>query len=340
MIILGVAGLFAHHVVTIPPKSADVVAGGSWVAIGIGAVLLLTAIAQNGYGYGIFVLAIGIGAVVAQRVTHFDDWIHAPQPLFGIVVASLVGVGAIAVSFADGGEDSIIRLPLFAVASLVADIFVDFGSGWDSLMNVSTAFFTATFVVTVVVVFFYDRFPDPESLADHYGSQLLVAAGVGMGVAAVLITTVASFDLPSFVDVLLISAAVLGGYLIVPFLGFVLLYSLVGRETWRAVSEDVVDSAIVSEPGLSAAGALVAGLAVVAALVTATFGGLAGWLAVVIEFGALGAAALAVRWGMRAVSELVFMIRSRTPPGRIAGALDELRRSDPVFRLLPGADKY
>jgi hypothetical protein len=336
---LGVAALLAHLVVTVPPQSAGVVAGVSWFAIGTGTVLLLTALAQEGYGYGIFVLAIGVGAVVAQKLTHLDDRIHAPQPLFGIVVASLVGVGAIAVSFANDGDDTSVRLPFFAVASLVADIFVDFGSGWDNLMNVSTAFFAAASVGTVAVIFSAEGFPDVESLADHYGSRLLLTAGVGAGVAAVLITIVASFDLPSFVEVLLISTAVLGGYLIVPFLSFLLLYSLVGRETWGAVSGAVLVEAIGSKPGLSAIGALVAGLAVVASLVMAFFGGLTGWLAIVLQAGALGAAVVAVRWGMRALTELVFVIRSGARPGRIARVLDELRRSDPVFRLLPGAGK-
>ncbi|SFW90469.1 hypothetical protein SAMN04489730_7575 [Amycolatopsis australiensis] len=339
MIILGVAGLLAHLVVTVPPQSAPVVTGSSWAAIGIGLVLLLTALAQHGYGYGVFVLALGVGAVVAHQVTHFDGRIHAPQPLFGIVVASLVGVGAIAVSFADGGDEAIVRLPFFAVASLLADIFVDFGSGWDSLMNVSTAFFAVASVATPAVIFVADGLSDVESLADHYRTRLLLAAGAGAGVAAVLITILASFDLPSFVGVLLTSAAVLGGYLVVPLLAFLLLYSLVGRETWDAVPDQVVADAVGSEQARSAVGALAAGLAAVAALVTAIFGGLADWLVIVLGAGAAGAAAVAVRWGMRALTALVFAIKSGARPGRIARVLDELLRSDPVFRLLPGAGK-
>lgn len=339
MIILGVAGLFAHLVVTIPPKSATSVMVGSWVVIGIGAVLLLTALARRGYGYGIFVLALGVGAVVAQKVVHFGDRIHAPQPLFGIVAVSLIGVGAIAVSFADGGYDAIFRLPFFAGASLLADLFVDFGSGWDGLMNVSTAFFSAASVVTVVVILEYDGFTNVISLMNYYGDGLVLAAGVGSGLAAVLATIVASFDLPSFVGFLLTSVAVLGGYLVIPCLGFLLLALLVGREAWSSVSADVLVEAIGSRQVLSVIGALVAGLVSVAALVAATFGGLAEGLVVFLVAVAAAAAAAAVRWGRRALTELAFVIRSAARPGRIAKVLEELRRTDVVFRLLPGAGR-
>ncbi|WP_410588464.1 hypothetical protein [Amycolatopsis sp. lyj-23] len=339
MIILGVAGLLAHLVLAVPPQTTGVVAGGSWVAIGIGTLLLLTALAQNGYGYGIFVLAVGIAAVVAQRLTHFDERIHAPQPLFGIVVACLVGIGAIAVSFANDGDDAIVRLPLFAVASLLADIFVDFGSGWDSLMNVGTASFAAAFVVDAASLFLYDGFTRAGSVTTYDGSHLLLAASAGVGVAAVLITIMASFDLPSFVDALLTSGAVLGGYLIVPLLGFLLLYWLVGRGTWEVVPDRVFIDAAGSKSGFSAFGALAVGLAAVAALVTAIVGELAGWLVTALEVGAAGAALIAVRWGMRALTELAFLIRSGARPGGIARVLEELRRSDPVFRLLPGSGK-
>ncbi len=337
MIILGVAGLLAHLVVTVPPKSADAVAGGSWVAVGIGAVLLLTAIAQNGYGYGVFPLAIGVGGLVADRITHFTGFLHAPQPLSGILVTLLVGVGAIAVSYADGGDGAVVRLPFFAVASLVSDIFVDFGAGWDELVNLSTASFTAAFVITaVVVIFVEDALPGSGAATDHYANLVLLAAGIGTGAAVVLVTTVATFDLAGFVDFLLTAAAVAGGYLVVPMLGFFLLLGLADSDA----SSDVIGEALDSmEHGLAALGSLVAGFVLVAALVALIFGGPPGWLVVVLVVVAVAAAVAAALCGYRALTELVGLIKSGALPGRIAEALDGLCRVDPVFRLLPGAER-
>jgi hypothetical protein len=338
VIILGVAGLFAHLVVTVPPTSADLVTGGSWVAIGIGVALVLTALAQYGFGYGVFPLAIGVGVLVAQQATDFTERMHAPQPLLGILVTLLVGVGAIAVSYAEGGDEAVIRLPFFAVASLLSDIFVDFGSGWDDLMNLSTALFAAAFVITAVVVIYLDGdLTDAVSTTDYYANRLVLAAGVGVGVAAVLITAVATFDLAWSVDVLLTFVAVLGGYLVVPLLGFGALFALVGAETLGEASDDAVGDAIVTmEHGLAAIGALVAGFVTVAALVALIFGGPPGWLVAVLVVVAAGAAAVAARCGHLALTELARLIRSGAMPGRIAAMLDDLRRSDPVFRLLPG----
>jgi hypothetical protein len=67
--------LFAHDVVTIGAQTAGVVTGGSWVAITVGVVLILTAIARQSAGPGVFPLTGGIAALVAQAATH---WLDAP----------------------------------------------------------------------------------------------------------------------------------------------------------------------------------------------------------------------------------------------------------------------
>ncbi|MDS0140295.1 MULTISPECIES: hypothetical protein [unclassified Amycolatopsis] len=338
VIILGIAGLFAHRVITVPPKGTDFVAGGSWVAVGIGVVLLLTAIAQHGYGYGVFPLTLGVGILVADWVTHFSRAMHDPQPLLGLLVTLLIGAGAVSVCYAGGGENAVVRLPLFAVASLVSDIFVDFGAGWDDLVNLSTAAFAAAFVITAaVVVFVDDTLPGSGVATDYYGSLLLLAAGIGTGVAVVLVTTVATFDLPGFVDFLLTAAAVVGGYLVVPLLAFLLLCAL-ADDLLDNESSDVVGDAIDNmEHDLAALSSLVTGFAFVAALAALIFGEPPDWLVAVLVVVAVAAAAAATRTGYLAFTELARLIKARAVPGRIAEALSDLRRSDPVFRLLPHA---
>ncbi|MGW3993475.1 hypothetical protein ACWEF6_08310 [Amycolatopsis sp. NPDC004772] len=299
---------------------------------------MLTAMAQHGYGFGIFVLAVGIAAVVARKVTHFDERIHAPQPLLGIVMVALVGIGAVAVSFADGGEALIVRLPFFAIASLVADIFVDFGSGWDDLVNLSTASFAAA-SVAVVTILLYDSLPEYGRLTDHYAYLLMLAAGFGASAAVVLITTVATFDLAGFVELLLTAAAVAGAYLIVPLLGFFLLHAFADDDASSDVVGEAIDEVIDNvENRLAVVGSLVAGFFVVAALVALMFGKPPGWLVGVLVLGAIAAAFAAARWGRWALTDLVLAISAGALPGRIAGVLDGLRQSDPVFRLLPGAE--
>ncbi len=340
MIILGIAGLFAHLVVAVPPQSAAAVTSGSWVAIGIGVVLLLTALAQNGYGYGIFLLTLGVGAVVAHQVAHLDDRIHAPQPLFGIVAASLAGVGAVAVSYSGGTDGACPRLLFFATASLLADIFVDFGSGWDSLMNVSTAFFAAAFVATAAWEITADSSADRDSVAAHYGSRLLQAGGIGVGVAAVLITVEAAFILPSFVDTLLVLGAVFGVYPLVLQLGFGWLHLLVGGETMDHAPKEMIEKGIEGmENGVALLAALVAGFVFVTVLAGLIFGEPTGWQVAVLVVAAVVAIVAMVGWGYRAVTELARWLKGTPLPGRVAKVLDDLRLSDPVFRLLPGSEK-
>jgi hypothetical protein len=334
VIVLGVAGLLAHLVVTVPPQSAGVVAGASWFAIGVGSLLLLTAIAQRGYGYGVFPLALGIGVLVADRVTHFTGLMHDPQPLFGILVTLLIGTGALAVSYAEGVDEAVLRLPFFAVASLVSDIFVDFGADWDDLVNLGTAAFAAAFVVTAVVaIFLGGTLPGSAAAEDFRAGWLLLAAAIGTGAAFVLVTIVATFDLAGFVHVLLTAAAVVGGYLVMPLLAYFLLYVLAGRDVPDAVIWGAIDS---MERGLAAIGALVAGFFAVVALVALIFWGPPGWLVAVLVVVVVVAAAAAGWWGYQALTDLVRLIRLGALPGRIAAVLNDLRRSDPVFRLLPG----
>ncbi|TDP89898.1 hypothetical protein [Labedaea rhizosphaerae] len=330
-VVAGVAGLLAHLVVAVPPHTADLVAGGSWAAIGIGVLLILTELAQNGFGVGVFPLALGIAVMVAQRVTHFADRIHVTQPWLGIVVAVLVGIGAIAVALADDGDDAFIRLPFFAVASLLADILVDFGPGWDELVNVSTAFFIAAAAVAgAYIAAFGDVGP-----MDEYPDRWMVTATVGAGLAAVLITIMASFELARFVDVVLTLVAVLGGYLVVPLAG---LFSL-QLAVRNADAEDVGDAVDAMERGGAAIGALIAGYVAVAAALALFLWGPPLWLVIILVITAAGAAAAASWCGYRAYTELARLIRSGADHPRISAVLDELRRSGPVFRLLPGQGK-
>ena len=341
MIVAGIAGLLAHLVVTVPPGSAGVVTGGSWVAIGIGVLLTLTGIAGDyDFGFGVFPLAAGIAVIVAQRTTHFTEAIHVPQPLPGIVAAVLIGVGVLAVSFSEGGDAAVTRLPFFAAASLLSDIFVDFGPGWDEVLNVSTVSLAAAAAVTVTVVFTEDGLTDSDFAVDRYSSRLLLAAASGTSLAAVLITVMASFELAVFADVLLTSAAVAGGYLVVPLLVSLVIYWLAGTQAVENAPVSVIEDAIgAMERRLAGIGALAAGLVAVAALVTLFFWGPPGWLLVVLLVTAVAAAAAAGWGGYRAVTELARLIRSGATPGRIAAVLESLRRSDPVFRLLPGAGR-
>ncbi|MFI5593803.1 hypothetical protein ACIA5G_52905 [Amycolatopsis sp. NPDC051758] len=341
VIVAGIAGLLAHLVVTVPPGSSGVVTGGSWVAIGIGTLLALAGIADfYDFGFGVFPLAIGIAVIIAQRATHFTEAIHMPQLPLGIVAAVLIGVGVLAVSFSEGVDDAIIRLPFFAAASLLSDIFVDFGPGWDEVLNVTTVSLAAAAAVAVVVVFTEDGLSDSDFAVEHYSSRLLLAAVAGTGLAAVLIAVMASFELAVFADVLLTSAAVVGGYLVVPLLVSLVIYWLTGTQAVEIAPVSVVENAIgAMERRLTGIGALAAGLVAVAALVTLFFWGPPGWLLVVLLVTAVVAAAAAGWGGYRAVTELAPLIRSGVTPGRIAVVLETLRRSDPVFRLLPGAGR-
>jgi hypothetical protein len=333
-IVAGVAGLLAHLVVTIPPKAVDLVTGGSWAAIGIGALLILTELAQNGFGVGVFPLALGIAVMVAQRVTHFADRIHVSQPWLGIVVAVLVGIGAVAVVLADDGDDAFLRLPFFAAASLLSDILVDFGPGWDEFMNVSTAFFIAASAVAVVHVL-ADEWTAPNGAMDEYPALWLVTAAVGAGLAAVLITIMASFEPARFVEVVLTLVAALGGYLVVPLVGLFSL-QLAVRD---AGPEEVGDAVDAMEHGGAAIGALIAGYVAVAAALPLFLWGPPLWLGIVLAITAAGAGAVAIWCGYRACTELLRLIRSGADHPRISAVLDELRRSAPVFRLLPGQGK-
>jgi hypothetical protein len=341
VIVAGIAGLLAHLVVTVPPGSSGVVTGGSWVAIGIGGLLTLAGIADNyDFGFGVFPLAIGIAAIVAQRATHFTDAMHMPQLVLGIVAAALIAAGVIAVSLSEGVDEAVIRLPFFAAASLLSDIFVDFGPGWDEVLNVSTAFLAAAAAVIVTVLFTEDGLGDSDFAVDHYSSRLLLAAAAGTGLAAVLITVMASFELAVFADVLLTAAAVAGGYLVVPLLVSLVIYWLAGTQTVENAPVSVIENAIgAMERRIAGIGALAAGLVAVAALVTLFFWGPPGWLLVVLLVTAVAAVAAAGWAGYRAVTELARLIRSGATPGRIAAVLESLRRSDPVFRLLPGAGR-
>ena len=333
-VVVGVAALLAHLVVTIPPQKADLVTGGALAAIAIGALLVLTELAQNGYGVGVFPLALGIGALVAQRTTHFADRIHFTQPWLGITIAVLIGVGAIAVAAADDGDDAFLRLPVFAIASLVSDILVDFGPGWDELVNVSTAFF---FAATAVAVAFFlaDEFGDPTGGMDEYPSMWAVTATTGVAVAAVLITITASFALARFVDVLLVLAAVLGGYLVVPLVALSALPLFV-----RTATADRVGNAVTTmERGGAAIAALITGYVAVAAAFSVFRWAPPLWLVIVLAVTAVGAAVVAGWCGSVAFRELAQLVRAGANRPRISVVLDELRRSAPVFRLLPEQGK-
>jgi hypothetical protein len=366
LVALGVAGFFADDFLAIGAELAGPLVGGSSVVTAIGAGLVLTALARTALGAGVFPLAIGVGALVAQVVTRWVDLapVQARQPWVGIAVAVLIVLGAAAVVWSLGqnldDDSATAALVLFAICSLVADIVYDFGQ-WDPLMNVATAAFTASAVflgvwtmtsgsIEVLAGVHRDRVRSREPGWDHpsvvfafaWGER---AAAGGLGTAVVLITFIVSTAAPTWLDVLLTLPAVLGSYLAVSVVAVPLLVRSVGLERFARVNLDLVDDPFEDVVGqwLRSLAAYAGGYLVVATVVELVVFQPAAWLVVVLAVAATAGAVAVWRFGFTAWSRLVEQVVgwadapvNRTPT--IGQVLAELARGDPVYRLVPGAE--
>lgn len=365
LVALGIAGFFAHDVTTVSAQVVGPLTGGSSVVTAIGIGLVLTTLARTALGRGVFPLAIGVGALVGQAVTHWVDIpaVQAWQPWVGLGVAVLIVSGAAAVVWSlhqNPKDDSAVALlALFAICSLVANLVFDFGQ-WGRLVNVFTAAFTVSCVflgvwdmtsgsIKVLEGVHRDRVRAREPGWDHpsvhaafsWGTRF--AAG-GLGAAAVLITFIASIDVPTWIEVLLILPAVFGVYLAVSVIGVPLLVRSVGLERFARVDLDIVDD-VFEDMGhwVRSAASYVGGYLVVATVVELVVFRPAAWLVVVLAVAATGGAIAVWRFGSAAWSLLVQRVAAwadapatRTPT--IGQVLADLGRSHAVYRLVPGSE--
>lgn len=369
--LIGVGGLFADDLFTVAPNVAGFIIGGSWVMIALGVLLMLLALARTDLGFGVFPLAGGIGALVAESMTHWMDapFLHGWHLWLKIGLVLLIGGGALAIVvelFAFSDESWLAALLVYAVASLVTDIVFDLGEGWDGLMNVATAVCATGLVLGSVVkatepveaVEWTDGPKRRRYLADYepgwshpevtffllWGARLATA---GFGVTAVAVTTMASFQLPVIVDVLMTLPTVLGAYVVIPVLWYVWVVRVVGAEqvscggliALSTVLDKIVDDGRLR---LQTGAALCAGYVGLALLTETIIVRPAVWLSVLLVVAAVAAGVAAARFAMLASPQLVECLAEaaktpeRTTPS-ISEQLGALGRSDAVFRLLPGS---
>ncbi|WP_162793688.1 hypothetical protein [Streptomyces paludis] len=331
------------------------------MTVAVGAVLVLTVMARDlDLGPGVFPLAAGVAALVFQLPTHWMDApaVRAWQPWLGVVLALLIGVGALSVavlSALDGGHPFVVQL-VFCVASLVAKLVFDFEGVWGGLLNVSLVLFAAGCVLGVVflateMVEGMDG-PDRERVARGYeypSTTYELFWGVrfiafGLAVTAVTIAIVVSFSMPTFVDVLLVLLAALGVYTVVPLAGYAWVVRAFGRERFERMGSGSFEEAVMDgAPRLPTVSALVAGFLAVVLVCEVVLLWPAVWVTSVLLGAATAAGAVAVRCWLRALPRLVDGLgeterTSEQSASSIASVLVALGLSQPVFRLLPGSD--
>jgi len=366
LVILGIAGFVADDVVTISVEYLAPLTTASWVLLGVGALLCLVwLLMETELGAGVFPLVIGVGALVAQAVVRWVDIpaVHAWQPWIGIGVAALIAGGAAGVIWSlcweDEPDSAVALLALFAISSLVADVVYDFGS-WDQLVNVATAVFAASCAVLgqwtmnsgdieVLRGVRRDRVRAREPGWDHPVVRFALAVGlrvaaVGLGAAGVLVTALASVDLPTWAGVLLVLPAVLGGFLALLVVAVPLLVRAVGVERFTLVDLDVVDDVFDDRRHWYLVVASCAGgYLVVATVVELIVFRPVLWLTIPLAVPAAVGAVVVWRIGKVSWSRLVERVVgwadlpvNRTPTLR--QVLADLGKQDAVHRLVPGSE--
>lgn len=325
LVVLGIGGLLAHRAV--PAGSEGAVAGGSWTAIGIGVLVMVGAVARN-VGRGVYPMAIGMGALVAEASNHWMDngHVQAFQPWVNIGLLLLIAGGAffVILELSDDAYETAVGLGVFAAISLGTDIAFDFGSGWDELMNVGTAVFASGIVIAAVV-----ELTDGTDIA----GLLARTAVTGFGLTAVLITIMKSFRVPTELEVwLLVPLAVLGGWAAAPRIGYeiVLAAPRDGQFSSTGVERERDRLAMLIW------GFLVFGFLLIVLPVEVVVFRPPVVFTIVLIVLALGAGVAAVRMWIAGYRDAVRLIdvpaSSRISVGDI---LEELAEQDAVYRLLP-----
>ncbi len=365
LVLLGMAGLSADRVVAVPPDLVEWVRVGSWAVGAVGTLLMLFRIARSGAGFGVFPLACGVGLLVAQPITHWMDGpaVQAWQPWLGFGLVLLIGGGALRVMVTQADNDpesASFVLALFAFASLITDIVVDFGD-WDGLLNVSTAAFTAAFAFVVVIKLtalveavdgpgrrelIAGLPPDPNHPLVRYLPMVLTRLwSFGLAVAAVPVTVMLSFDLPVFVDVLLTLPATLGVYTGVALVGYRPLAKAIGPERLVRAGQDAIGNVLDADKySTRLLKALTVGYGGFALLVETVVLRPPVWLVGPLAImGFIMVVNALWRWKTLMPQVVAEVIRESESPERtapsIAELLGRLGRADPVFRLLPGSER-
>lgn len=337
LVVLGIGGLAATQAIVMTHDTASVVTGGSWTAVVIGGLLVLSALART-LGLGVFPLAFGLAAVIDQETTRWtmSGAAHAWQSwiVAGAVAMIVLGMIAIFVVLAAEETETVVRvLGLFMLGSASLDLSFDFGSGWDALVNLSTAALAVGFGVALVFLL-------TEGLNDEPGIPEALAFltrfdAVGLGFAAMLITVMSSFDLATGVDLALTAVAVLGVWVSAPSVALIMI-----SEVYEFEPEDVGELLEDAELVGRLVRVWISGFVMVALLVEVIVfqpGSLLTAAAIVL---ALMTGALGVMLGISAYREIsAFLVEAEEHPRRrphfVAENLERLADRSAVYRLLP-----